>query len=246
MKKRSGTSQYALCLAAICLLVCGFLLLGAARARFSSAVSKEVELQAQSLEPLLLTPQGENTTAWQTVNGTCTRTFLLQYDNGQEQSDDISVGVVLLASIGIEDPEALDITLTVVEPDDTPVTETVSEATGDVAAEVPQDSTLDAAPRTRKVDYQGIPEEIPEGSALWYSFGPGWRYRFCPVTYVQSTENGQPGETQKQIGQEAAWTVEAGTLWQKELTVTVKAEADISYDVLLRLCADIQSGKGNE
>ena len=125
MKKRAGTSQYALCLAAVLLLACGILLLGTARARFSSSVSKEVELQARPLEPLrleprLLAPQDTGDT-WQMVDGRCRRTFLLEYDGTQEKSD-VTVGVTLLASLGIETPEALDITLEVEEPNDTPVT----------------------------------------------------------------------------------------------------------------------------
>ena len=251
MKKRAGTSQYALCLAAVLLLACGILLLGTARARFSSSVSKEVELQARPLEPLRLAPQDTGDT-WQMVDGSCRRTFLLQYDGTQEKSD-VTVGVTLLASLGIETPEALDITLAVVEPTDTPNTEPENGSvegvdTADTAdtAEVPQDDTLDTAPQTKRVEYRGIPEEIPEGSALWYSFGPGWCYRFCPVTSVQSTVDGQQGEPQEQIGQEVTWTVEAGALWRKELTVTVKADANIRYDVLLRLCAEVRSEKGNE
>lgn len=245
MKKQSGTSQYALCLAAVCLLVCGLLLLGVARARFSSSVEREVELQAQPLEPLLLTPQGDTATAWQMVGDTCMSTFLLQYDNTQEQNDDMSIGVVLLASLGIETPEALDIRLTVEEPDDTPETEGGTTDGADTA-EVLQDDTLDNVPRTRKVEYRGIPEEIPKGSALWYSFGDGWLYRFCPVTYVQTEDDGQLEETQKKIGREVTWKVGAETLWQTELTVTVKADANIRYDVLLRLCAEVRSEKGNE
>lgn len=248
MKKRAGTSQYALCLAAVCLLVCAFLLLGVARARFSSSVEREVELQAQPLEPLRLTPKDTGDT-WQMVDGSCRRTFLLEYDGTQEKSD-VTVGVTLLASLGIETPEALDITLAVEEPTDTPITEPENGSVEGVdtadAAAVPQDDTLDTAPQTKRVEYRGIPEEIPEGSALWYSFGPGWCYRFPPVTYVQSTVDGQQGEPREQIGQEVAWTVEAGTLWQTELTVTVKAEANIRYDVLLRLCADVRGEKGNE
>lgn len=248
MKKRAGTSQYALCLAAVCLLLCGLLLVGTARARFLSSVEREVELQAQPLEPLRLTPQDTGDT-WQMVDGSCRRTFLLQYDGTQEKSD-VTVGVTLLASLGIETPEALDITLAAVEPTDTPITEPENGSVEDVdtadTAEVPQDDTLDTAPQTKRVEYRGIPEEIPEGSALWYSFGPGWCYRFCPVTSVQSTVDGQQGEPQEQIGQEVTWTVEAGALWRKELTVTVKADANIRYDVLLRLCAEVRSEKGNE
>ena len=251
MKKRAGTSQYALCLAAVLLLACGILLLGTARARFSSSVSKEVELQARPLEPLRLAPQDTGDT-WQMVDGSCVRIFLLEYDGTQEKSD-VTVGVTLLASLGIETPEALDITLAVVEPTDTPNTEPENGSvegvdTADTAdtAEVPQDDTLDTAPQTKRVEYRGIPEEIPEGSALWYSFGPGWCYRFCPVTSVQSTVDGQAGEIQKQVGSEVTWTVEAGALWRKELTVTVKADANIRYDVLLRLCASVRGEKGNE
>lgn len=257
MKKRAGTSQYALCLAAVLLLACGVLLMGTALARFSSSVSKEVELQAQPLKPLTLTAQGYETEEWQMIDGVCTRTFLLQYDGTQEDGD-MTVGVTLLASLGIETPEALDITLAVVEPDDAPVTEPESESvegadvtdmsdtvdTSDMA-EVPQDDTLDDAQKTKIVTYRGIPEEIAEGSALWYSFGPGWCYRFCPVTYVQSIVDGQE-EMQEQIGQEVMWTVKAGELWQKELTVTVRANADVRYDTLLRLSADVYSEKGNE
>ena len=249
MKKRAGTSQYALCLAAVCLLLCGLLLVGTARARFSSAVEREVELQAQPLEPLRLTPQ-ETGDTWQMVDGSCRRTFLLEYDGTQEKSD-VTVGVTLLASLGIETPEALDITLAVEEPTDTPITEPENGSVEGVdtadTAEVPQDDTLDAAPETKMVTYRGVAEEIPEGSALWYSFGPGWCYRFHPVTYVQSTVDGQQGEPQEQIGQEVVtWTVEAGALWRKELKVTVKADANIRYDVLLRLCAEVRSEKGNE
>lgn len=249
MKKRAGTSQYALCLAAVLLLACGILLLGTARARFSSSVSKEVELQARPLEPLRLEPLQDTDDTWQMVDGSCRRTFLLQYDGTQEKSD-VTVGVTLLASLGIETPEALDITLAVEEPTDTPITEPENGSVEGVdtadTAEVPQDDTLDTAPQTKRVEYRGIPEEIPEGSALWYSFGPGWCYRFCPVTSVQSTVDGQQGEPQEQIGQEVTWTVEAGALWRKELTVTVKADANIRYDVLLRLCAEVRSEKGNE
>lgn len=249
MKKRAGTSQYALCLAAVLLLACGILLLGTARARFSSSVSKEVELQARPLEPLRMEPLQDTDDTWQMVDGSCRRTFLLQYDGTQEKSD-VTVGVTLLASLGIETPEALDITLAVEEPTDTPITEPENGSVEGVdtadTAEVPQDDTLDTAPQTKRVEYRGIPEEIPEGSALWYSFGPGWCYRFCPVTSVQSTVDGQQGEPQEQIGQEVTWTVEAGALWRKELTVTVKADANIRYDVLLRLCAEVRSEKGNE
>lgn len=252
MKKRAGTSQYALCLAAVLLLACGILLLGTARARFSSSVSREVALQAQPLESLRLTLQDADTGTWQMIDGSCIRTFLLQYDGTQEKSD-VTVGVTLLASLGIETPEALDITLTVEEPDDTSVTEPESESvegvdTADVsdAAEVPQDDTLDTAPETKIVTYRGIPEEITEGSALWYSFGLGWCYRFCPVTSVQSMVDGQAGEIQEQVGPEVAWTVKAGELWQKTITVTVRANADIRYDTLLRLSADVHSEKGNE
>lgn len=251
MKKRAGTSQYALCLAAVLLLACGILLLGTARARFSSSVSKEVELQARPLEPLRLEPQDTDDT-WQMVDGSCRRTFLLQYDGTQEKSD-VTVGVTLLASLGIETPEALDITLAVVEPTDTPNTEPENGSvegvdTADTAdtAEVPQDDTLDTAPQTKRVEYRGIPEEIPEGSALWYSFGPGWCYRFCPVTSVQSTVDGQQGEPQEQIGQEVTWTVKAGERWQKTITVEVRADADVRYDALLRLCANVRGEKGNE
>lgn len=249
MKKRAGTSQYALCLAAVLLLACGILLLGTARARFSSSVSKEVELQARPLEPLRLEPLQDTGDTWQMVDGSCRRTFLLEYDGTQEKSD-VTVGVTLLAGLGIETPGALDITLAVEEPTDTPITEPENGSVEGVdtadTAEVPQDDTLDTAPQTKRVEYRGIPEEIPEGSALWYSFGPGWCYRFCPVTSVQSTVDGQQGEPQEQIGQEVTWTVEAGALWRKELTVTVKADANIRYDVLLRLCAEVRSEKGNE
>ena len=93
---------------------------------------------------------------------------------------------------------------------------------------------------------RGIAEEIPEGSALWYSFGPGWCYRFCPVTSVQSTVDGQAGETQEQVGPEVTWTVKAGERWQKTITVAVRADADVRYDALLRLCADVRGEKGNE
>lgn len=238
-----------LCLAAVCLLVCGLLLLGVARARFSSSVSKEVALQAQPLEPLRLTPQEDTATAWQTDDDTCTRTFLLEYDGTQEKSD-VTVGVTLLASLGIETPEALDITLAVEELTDTPITEPENGSVEGVdtadAAEVPQDDTLDTAPETKMVTYRGVAEEIPEGSALWYSFGPGWCYRFCPVTSMQSTVDGQQGEPQEQIGQEVTWTVKAGERWQKTITVEVRADADVRYDVLLRLCAEVRSEKGNE
>lgn len=258
MKKRAGTSQYALCLAAVLLLVCGILLLGTARARFSSSVSKDLELQAQPLEPLRLTPQDADTGTWQMIDGSCIRTFLLQYDGTQEKSD-VTVGVTLLASLGIEKPEALDITLAVEEPNDTPVTEPENESVEGVdtadavdaadtvdTAEVPQDDTLDTAPKTEMVTYRGIAEEIPERTALWYSFGPGWCYRFCPVTSVQSAADGQTEEAQEQIGPEVTWTVKAGELWQKTITVTVRANADVRYDALLRLCADVRSEKGNE
>lgn len=251
MKKRAGTSQYALCLAAVLLLACGILLLGTARARFSSSVSKEVELQARPLEPLRLAPQDTGDT-WQMVDGSCRRTFLLQYDGTQEKSD-VTVGVTLLASLGIETPEALDITLAVVEPTDTPNTEPENGSVGGVdtadtadTAEVPQDDTLDAVPETKLVTYRGVAEEIPEGSALWYSFGPGWCYRFCPVTSVQSTVDGQAGEIQEQVGPEVTWTVKAGERWQKTITVEVRADADVRYDALLRLCADVRGEKGNE
>ncbi len=254
MKKRAGTSQYALCLAAVLLLACGILLLGTARARFSSSVSKDLELQARPLEPLRLTPQDAAET-WQMIDGSCIRTFLLQYDGTQEKSD-VTVGVTLLASLGIETPEALDITLAVEEPNDTPVTEPENESvegadTADAAdtsdtAEVPQDDTLDTVPKTEMVTYRGIAEEIPERTALWYSFGPGWCYRFCPVTSVQSAADGQTEEVQEQIGPEVTWTVKAGELWQKTITVTVRAKTDVRYDALLRLCADVRSEKGNE
>ena len=249
MKKRAGTSQYMLCLAAVLLLACGILLLGTARARFSSSVSKEVALQARPLEPLRLTPQGADTGTWQMVDGSCIRTFLLQYDGTQEKSD-VTVGVTLLASLGIETPEALDITLAVEEPNDTPVTKPENGSVEGVdtadTAEVPQDDTLDAAPEKKMVTYRGIAEEIPEGSALWYSFGPGWCYRFCLVTSVQSTVDGQAGEIQEQVGPEVTWTVKAGERWQKTITVAVRADADVRYDALLRLCADVRGEKGNE
>ena len=249
MKKRAGTSQYALCLAAVLLLACGILLLGTARARFSSSVSKEVALQARPLEPLRLTPQGADTGTWQMVDGSCIRTFLLQYDGTQEKSD-VTVGVTLLASLGIETPEALDITLAVEEPNDTPVTKPENGSVEGVdtadTAEVPQDDTLDAAPEKKMVTYRGIAEEISKGSALWYSFGPGWCYRFCPVTSVQSTVDGQAGEIQEQVGPEVTWTVKAGERWQKTITVAVRADADVRYDALLRLCADVRGEKGNE
>ena len=249
MKKRAGTSQYALCLAAVLLLACGILLLGTARARFSSSVSKEVELQARPLEPLRLTPQGADTGTWQMVDGSCIRTFLLEYDGTQEKSD-VTVGVTLLASLGIETPEALDITLAVEEPNDTPVTKPENGSVEGVdmadTAEVPQDDTLDAAPEKKMVTYRGIAEEISKGSALWYSFGPGWCYRFCPVTSVQSTVDGQAGEIQEQVGPEVTWTVKAGERWQKTITVAVRADADVRYDALLRLCADVRGEKGNE
>ena len=248
MKKRAGTSQYALCLAAVLLLACGILLLGTARARFSSSVSKEVELQARPLEPLRLTPQDTGDTG-QMVDGRCRRTFLLQYDGTQEKSD-VTVGVTLLASLGIETPDALDITLAVEEPTDTPITEPENGSVEGVdtadTAEVPQDDTLDAAPKTKRVPYRGVAEAIPEGSALWYSFGSGWCYRFCPVTSVQSTVDGQAGEIQKQVGSEVTWTVKAGERWQKPITVEVRADADVRYDALLRLCADVRGEKGNE
>lgn len=245
MKKRAGTSQYALCLAAVLLLACGILLLGTARARFSSSVSKEVELQARPLEPLrleprLLAPQDTGDT-WQMVDGSCRRTFLLQYDGTQEKSD-VTVGVTLLASLGIETPEALNITLAVVEPTDTPITEPENGSVEDVdtadTAEVPQDDTLDAAPETKRVPYRGVAEAIPEGSALWYSFGSGWCYRFCV--------DGQAGEIQEQVGPEVTWTVKAGERWQKIITVEVRADVDVRYDALLRLCADVRGEKGNE
>lgn len=249
MKKRAGTSQYALCLAAVLLLACGILLLGTARARFSSSVSKEVALQARPLEPLRLTPQGADTGTWQMVDGSCIRTFLLEYDGTQEKSD-VTVGVTLLASLGIETPEALDITLAVEEPNDTPVTKPENGSVEGVdmadTAEVPQDDTLDAAPEKKMVTYRGIAEEISKGSALWYSFGPGWCYRFCPVTSVQSTVDGQAGEIQEQVGPEVTWTVKAGERWQKTITVAVRADADVRYDALLRLCADVRGEKGNE
>lgn len=254
MKKRAGTSQYALCLAAVLLLACGILLLGTARARFSSSVSKEVALQIRPLESLRLTPRDTGDT-WRMVDGSCIRTFLLEYDGTQEKSD-VTVGVTLLASLGIETPEALDITLAVEEPRNTPVTEPESESvegvdTTDTAdtsdtAEVPQDDTLDTAPKTEMVTYRGIAEEISKGSALWYSFGPGWCYRFCPVTSVQSTVDGQAGKIQEQVGPEVTWTVKAGERWQKTITVAVRADADIRYDALLRLCADVRGEKGNE
>ena len=249
MKKRAGTSQYALCLAAVLLLACGILLLGTARARFSSSVSKEVALQARPLEPLRLTPQGADTGTWQMVDGSCIRTFLLEYDGTQEKSD-VTVGVTLLASLGIETPEALDITLAVEEPNDTPVTEPENGSVEGVdtadTAEVPQDDTLDAAPEKKMVTYRGIAEEISKGAALWYSFGPGWCYRFCPVTSVQSTVDGQAGEIQEQVGPEVTWTVKAGERWQKTITVAIRADADVRYDALLRLCADVRGEKGNE
>lgn len=249
MKKRAGTSQYALCLAAVLLLACGILLLGTARARFSSSVSKEVALQARPLESLRLTPQGADTGTWQMVDGSCIRTFLLEYDGTQEKSD-VTVGVTLLASLGIETPEALDITLAVEEPNDTPVTKPENGSVEGVdmadTAEVPQDDTLDAAPEKKMVTYRGIAEEISKGSALWYSFGPGWCYRFCPVTSVQSTVDGQAGEIQEQVGPEVTWTVKAGERWQKTITVAVRADADVRYDALLRLCADVRGEKGNE
>ena len=227
-----------LCLAAVLLLACGILLLGTARARFSSSVSKEVALQARPLESLRLTPRDTGDT-WQMVDGSCIRTFLLEYDGTQEKSD-VTVGVTLLASLGIETPEALDITLAVKEPNDTPVTEPENGSVEGVnmadTAEVPQDDTLDTAPEKKMVT-RGIAEEIPEGSALWYSFGPGWCYRFCPVTSVQSTVDGQAGETQEQVGPEVTWTV---------ITVAVRADADVRYDALLRLCADVRGEKGNE
>ena len=162
----------------------------------------------------------------------------------------MTVGVTLLASLGIETPEALNITLAVVEPTDTPITEPENGSVEDVdtadTAEVPQDDTLDTAPQTKRVEYRGIPEEIPEGSALWYSFGPGWCYRFCSVTSVQSTVDGQAGAIQKQVGPEVTWTVKAGERWQKPITVEVRADADVRYDALLRLCADVRGEKGNE
>lgn len=167
----------------------------------------------------------------------------------QEKSD-VTVGVTLLASLGIETPEALDITLAVEELNDTPITEPENGSVEGVdmadTAEVPQDDTLDAAPKTKMVTYRGIAEEIPEGSALWYSFGPGWCYRFCPVTSVQSTVDGQAGEIQEQVGPEVTWTVKAGERWQKTITVAVRADADVRYDALLRLCADVRGEKGNE
>lgn len=254
MKKRAGTSQYALCLTAVLLLACGILLLGTARARFSSSVSKEVALQARPLESLRLTPRDTGDT-WQMVDGSCIRTFLLEYDGTQEKSD-VTVGVTLLASLGIETPEALDITLAVEEPNDTPITEpengsvegvdTADTADTADAAEVPQDDTLDTAPEKKMVTYRGIAGEISKGSALWYSFGPGWCYRFCPVTSVQSTVDGQAGKIQEQVGPEVTWTVKAGERWQKTITVVVRADADVRYDALLRLCADVRGEKGNE
>ena len=237
-----------LCLAAVLLLACGILLLGTARARFSSSVSKEVALQARPLEPLRLTPRDDGDT-WQMVDGSCIRTFLLEYDGTQEKSD-VTVGVTLLASLGIETPEALDITLAVEEPNDTPVTKPENGSVEGVdtadTAEVPQDDTLDAAPEKKMVTYRGIAEEISKGSALWYSFGPGWCYRFCPVTSVQSAVDGQAGEIQEQVGLEVTWTVKAGDRWQKTITVAVRADADVRYDALLRLCADVRGEKGNE
>lgn len=183
------------------------------------------------------------------VDGSCIRTFLLEYDGTQEKSD-VTVGVTLLASLGIETPEALDITLAVEEPNDTPVTKPENGSVEGVdmadTAEVPQDDTLDAAPKTKMVTYRGIAEEISKGSTLWYSFGPGWCYRFCPVTSVQSTVDGQAGETQEQVGPEVTWTVKAGERWQKTITVAVRADADVRYDALLRLCADVRGEKGNE
>ena len=203
MKKRAGTSQYALCLAAVLLLACGILLLGTARARFSSSVSKEVALQARPLEPLRLTPRDTGDT-WQMVDGSCIRTFLLEYDGTQEKSD-VTVGVTLLASLGIETPEALEITLAVEEPNDTPVTKPENGSVKGV-------DTADAA----------------------------------EVTSVQSTVDGQAGEIQEQVGPEVTWTVKAGERWQKTITVAVRADADVRYDALLRLCADVRGEKGNE
>ena len=66
------------------------------------------------------------------------------------------------------------------------------------------------------------------------------------MTSVQSTVDGQTGEIQEQVGPEVTWTVKAGERWQKTITVEVRADADVRYDALLRLCADVRGEKGNE
>ena len=51
---------------------------------------------------------------------------------------------------------------------------------------------------------------------------------------------------QEQVGPEVTWTVKAGERWQKTITVEVRADADVRYDALLRLCANVRGEKGNE
>lgn len=228
MKKAPATSQYGLCLAAVCLLLCGCLLAGVAQARYSSSTEKEFKFKADALQSLRLLPleggETEDTAdAWRLAeDGSYYRTFSLRNYDGSEgaetniATEDLVGEVYLLTGLGIEKPEALTVTLT--------LHEWVA-----VTAETVETTTVD-----KPTVYRGIATAIGEGTALWYRFGEGWCWHFYEVTETKDAD-GSIKETVSAAP--VTWSFVGNTAQQYELTVSVTAEAQSAYSGYLQVCA---------
>lgn len=227
MKKRTATIPYGVLLAALALLTCGCLLTAAAHARFSSSVARDVTVEPAAAQPLCLLPQedgAESTGVWQlTADGACQRSFRLQnYSGANTASGDMTVELRLLASLGIESPDALEVTLT----EKTTEQVTVPAEPGETG----EPGETAAQPQVTETVYRGVPTAIDPGTPLETAFGPGWSYRFYRVEYGadgQMTVSAEP----------ASWSFSGGKPEQKELTVRVTARQPLRYDSWLRVTA---------
>lgn len=190
MKHSSGTIPYRLYGALVCLLLCAVLLVGNAWGHFSSQTQREVSIAADARQPLYLQP----------VNGEGADVEAGQWSplEGGGYTMSFALRNYRGSVCG-----------------DTARTASLLVLAGLGIAQ-PQNLTIKLYAGGSV--YTGTPTDIADGTALAYSFGSGWCYRFYDA------EN-----------KELTWQFPAGQRTEYRVIVTAETNEAIPYASMLRV-----------
>lgn len=169
--------------AVACLLLCCVLLVGRAQAHFESKKDFQVSVSPQELHNIYVQPiSSRSSVDWQN------KVFVLSnYQKGDIAADKpaMTAKVAVLATVGLENPDKLKVTL-----------------------------------KKDGQSYAGIAEQVCEGTELYRTFGPGWKYSFY---------NAQ--------GEEIPFLFPENNQKEIEFEICVQGLQNVNFDSLLRVRA---------
>ncbi len=194
---RTSRSGLRLLAAALCMGICLVLSVGITWARYQDRKTPDVTFLVEGTETVILTlgepaaaqlvPSEEQTsdTEAETQMPAEEASPLVHVElpvtlaNGTEKEfskTNLSANLTVVAGLELGIPERVQMTLTIPDPvwvqqHPEALTETTPEGTTATEETVPTEPIP-------VITYYGIPEPIPEGSAMYRSHGPGWVYRF--------------------------------------------------------------------